>query len=821
MNRMWAWRNIWDRTRSDGAKAEYLATLYDVRTRFPEDEWPCQNQGYWNLRQRAFAESFAAYLDAHRRDPADGNNLTYMGEGQRKLGRFPAAERFFMQGLENNAERGLAEWMVAALYLREIERLDAEDPPAGLPAFVAGFVVGDPKQVDQSLSRSREDLLTRAEYFNQICREVEPGNPYHHEVLGFLCLRRGSWLRAAEAFACAENLDASRWYPHFGRAVACEAMEKFDEARAILASACERFPRDPDAHILCSAFLGRTGHQSEAVTVLADGLGKVEGSRETLAEPLFAALCRMTSTEEAAARLRELVGRFDDGEKLLIKAAEVVDEESERGHAIALLRMVLERSPKNDDVRAQLGRMLVERLPTRAEGIELLEAAAKDAPHWGFARRPLALAYLHTDPARGLAVLEALADDEDAWTHEARSLLLQAMGDRKGSEKALRRALACYDEPPIAALADFAEWHIAKDRYARALELAERMVKTPHEDSDILRMDTIYLKAARLLGRAQKIVAWVRKRCPGNVPPEDLAWDVYFAYSNSEHDLAAGAAHVQLQEQETEEERTAWRIREAEQRAHLGKNAALEAEWRKARTVEAWVTLADSFTDLERYERADEAAERAYALDPKHAGAMVGLCHARQRRGDFAGALVMAQEMLERYPYDHRGPEMLGFIHARQLQVDETLAFSERALDAAPYCHNAYESRAMALFAAGRFDEARLHAEQALALSPEPEISESESRMILYALDRDRKRAASCYAKIPQGSRDAGHAYYSHLLDVAGERSRTKTSSKRRPRRAPPVATKRRTKPPVATKRRPKPGLAAKRRGKRPRGGRS
>ena len=767
MNRLWAWRDIWDRTHSDGAKAEFLATLYDVRTRFPDDEWPCQNQGYWHLRQGAFAESFAAYLDAHRRDREDGNNLTYMGECQRKLGRFPGAERYFMQGLENNADRGLAEWMLAALYLREVERLDAEAPPADLPGFVVGFVVGDPKKIEKSLSRSRDDLLARAEYFNEICREVQPGNPYHHEVQGFVCLRRGFWQRAAEAFARAANLDASRWYAHFGHAVACEALNQLEEARAILASAAERFQRDPDAHVLFSAFLGRTGHADQAVAALADGLGKLAGPREELAEPLFAALCRTTSSEEAAARLREMVGRFADDEKLLKKAAEAVADEGERGHAIALLRMILERNPDHHVVRARLGRTLVRCLPTRAEGIELLETAAKDFPHWGFARRPLALAYLPTDPARGLAVLESLAEDEDAWTHETRALLLQAMGDPKASEKALRRAVACYDEPPINALLDFANWHIGDNRYARAMELAERMAKTPHEDKDVPHMDCIYLSASRLLGRAQEIVAWVRARCPANLPPENLAWHVYYAYSNSEHDLAAGAAHVMIDQQKTDEERAVWRIREAEQRAHLGDNAALEAEWESAKTVEIWATLTDAFADLERYERADQAAERAYALDPKHAGAIVGLCHSRQRRGDFAGALLAARQMLERYPYDHRGPELLGFIHARLLQVDEALAFSERALDAAPYCHNAYESRAVALFAAGRFDEARLHAEQVLALSPEPEISESESRLILYALGRDRARAAGCHAKIPQGKRDAGAAYYNRLLALA------------------------------------------------------
>ena len=184
---------------------------------------------------------------------------------------------------------------------------------------------------------------------------------------------------------------------------------------------------------------------------------------------------------------------------------------------------------------------------------------------------------------------------------------------------------------------------------------------------------------------------------------------------------------------------------------------------------------------IQRYDLANQAAERAHAINTDHAGALDGLSRARLRQGNHQGALAAAGRLLERFPYDlDRGAELLGFLHARRLQIDEALAFSERALDAAPYCHNAYESRAMALFAAGRRDEARLHAEQALALSPEPEVSASESRIILHALRGAHDLAQRCYQKLPQGTRELGAAYYARVLETARGRRRPLSRAKAR-----------------------------------------
>jgi len=273
----------------------------------------------------------------------------------------------------------------------------------------------------------------------------------------------------------------------------------------------------------------------------------------------------------------------------------------------------------------------------------------------------------------------------------------------------------------------------------------------------------------------------VRERCPGNVPSKALAWDIYNAYSTTEHDLAAAAAHVELADQESDDDRTRWRIHEAEQLAHLGDSAPIEAEWARASNVEAWATLTDAFDGLERFDRANEAAERAHALDPRHAGALAGLAHARHRGGRLDESAAVATRLLELHPYDHRGPEILGILHGHQLHVKEALAFSERALDAAPYCHNAHESCAVALSAAGRYDEARVYAEQSLAMSPEPKDTDSDSLLITLACRGEVDRIESCLAKIPTPKREAGQAYYDRLLTLG--RTRSASASKAREKR--------------------------------------
>jgi len=89
-----------------------------------------------------------------------------------------------------------------------------------------------------------------------------------------------------------------------------------------------------------------------------------------------------------------------------------------------------------------------------------------------------------------------------------------------------------------------------------------------------------------------------------------------------------------------------------------------------------------------------------------------------------------------------------------------------------PTATHAHESCAVALSAAGRYDEARVYAEQSLAMSPEPKDTDSDSLFITLACRGEVDRMESCLAKIPTAQAEGGQAYYNRLLTLGRTRSR-------------------------------------------------
>src|SRR5262249_2764156 len=55
-------------------QADLLRELAVMRIRYAGDEWPFQLHGSLLLSRGLYDEAFAAYLDAHRRDPHDEDN---------------------------------------------------------------------------------------------------------------------------------------------------------------------------------------------------------------------------------------------------------------------------------------------------------------------------------------------------------------------------------------------------------------------------------------------------------------------------------------------------------------------------------------------------------------------------------------------------------------------------------------------------------------------------------------------------------------------------------------------------------------------------
>ena len=110
------------------------------------------------------------------------------------------------------------------------------------------------------------------------------------------------------------------------------------------------------------------------------------------------------------------------------------------------------------------------------------------------------------------------------------------------------------------------------------------------------------------------------------------------------------------------------------------------AEWtrRKPENPDAWAELAGGYMKLRQVDEALEAAQRAVALEPKHAAAqrlLAGIFVALDRPAD---ALAAAAQAVELDAQDAEALVVLGGVHARLARWPEARAAYERALAVDP-----------------------------------------------------------------------------------------------------------------------------------------
>lgn len=79
-------------------------------------------------------------------------------------------------------------------------------------------------------------------------------------------------------------------------------------------------------------------------------------------------------------------------------------------------------------------------------------------------------------------------------------------------------------------------------------------------------------------------------------------------------------------------------------------------------------------------EGAQEAFERARAVDPRHAPAAIGLAHLRAETGDFDGALSLFEKAAELDPESFPAQYGIGGVYRRQEQFARAIHAYERAL---------------------------------------------------------------------------------------------------------------------------------------------
>jgi tetratricopeptide (TPR) repeat protein len=733
---------LYRRSNADAARDDFLADLYEVRTRFPNDEWPHQVHARYLDWEGRSNEAAALYADALRIDPGDGNNSQSMGAMKFFGGDLAGAEKNLWRALRDFAHPGAAEGLLAGVYLRELElRLDEEKKPAPIPWTSSRF----PEKARTRITKPLAELTFAANHMSELACAFSPGDPTNWDVAGFLALARRDAAGAIEPFEKAVKQRARA-----ARGLACALEHTGDRVRAeqLLRDVAKQYPRHTESQTDLAAFLRRGDQADRAAAHLEAVLDQVTAP-EDVVHPLYDALRITSSSEEACARLRELAIPRQNKWPFLMAAIDKLENAAWGGHASALLRALVGKAPKDVALLTRLGRLLLASPFTEAEARELLERAVALDDSYYWATRSLALAQARVDPSAGLATIErALATAANGpqvgYALEVKRLLLRAAGRLDESEATYKKAIGCWEsnEKGLRAITYF---HLDQtEDFEAARELSARALPIDDTVENSRWAHCYYLRAHRLTGRARDVIdhakmLWSTK--PDLRP--DLGWDVFWAMRDVDRELAREAAALLATTSDTRESRSDWDFKAKTMQALLGDVAPFDALEDAARAAASerpkelskfyWVQA-----ELRRFDRAFAIAQLAYATAPTDAGAATAMCEAESGRGDVGAARAVAEKLIRDRPYAHAGFERLALVAGAELDAPVALEASAKALESAPTCSVAHRARAIAYFAAGDVEKARAHARHSLRLDrPNAAVEERWAVAFLAALDGD------------------------------------------------------------------------------------
>ncbi len=735
---------LYRRSNADAARDDFLADLYEVRTRFPNDEWPHQVHARYLDWEGRSNEAAALYADALRIDPGDGNNSQSMGAMKFFGGDLAGAEKNLWRALRDYAYPGAAESLLAGAYLRELElRLEEDKKPAPIPWAVSRF----PEKARTRIGKPLAELSFAAEHMSELACAFAPNDATNWDVAGFLALARRDAKAAVEPFekAVKQRARAAR-----GLACALEHLGDRTRAEQLLRDVAKQYPRHTESQTDLASFL-RRGDQAEKAAAHLEAVLDQVTAPEDVVHPLYDALRIASSSEEACARLRELALPRQGKWAFLMAAVDKLENAAWGGHACALLRALVAKAPKDVALLTRLGRLLLPSPFTAGEARELLERAVALDDQYYWATRSLALAHVRVDPSAGLATIEralgsAANGPQIGYALEVKRLLLRAAGRDDEAEATYRKAIGCWEsnEKGLRAITYF---HLDQtEDYEAARELSARALPIDDAVEGSRWAHCYYLRAHRLTGRARDVAA--HSRTLWDAKPElrsDLGWDVFWAMRDVDRTLAGEAARLLAETAETRESRVDWDFKAATMEALLGDATRFDAleDAARAAAKERPKDLSKFYwvqAELKRWERALSVADAAYEASPTDAGAATAMCEAASVRGDAAAARKVAEKLIQDRPYAHAGFERLALVAGAELDAKTALDASAKALESAPTCSVAHRSRALALFAAGDVDAARAHAKRAVQLDvPNAAAEERWPVAFLAALDGDAK----------------------------------------------------------------------------------
>ncbi len=746
-----AWAHI-RRYRDDRQwRDEALRTVHMSRVRWPGAEWPHQIHAALLEQEGRWREAFVEHLSAHRCDPADGQNLAAMAYALGRLGDVEDGIKYSQQALRLMPDHS---WICAELAVQYVQALEAECECAWTDEEATGWLkLNKLRPAATSNDLHVEQLLARAHFYADLALEQ---NVQSAPLLVAWCTLPAlddDWETSLQRLQLAlEKLPDD---PNLLQRVVRVALlaEDVDAAQPALAKLLEEHASSSGSWLAAAEAARKDSER--AWQILLDGVKAVGSDRSELVSALWEAGEELGGGSEAAAvLLSELAHQFENDETFVHEIADKVDEEGQRGLALQLYRKVVENEPGDLNSRYRLGVLLSEDPLTQEEGRKRLQEVVSMAPASTSPRVRLAWCMLE-EPQAALQVLVPVMDEGDPYVFETASHLFKLAGNAERAAECRGRALGCFASEHDGRV-DLANWHTYLNRYERAIELLKPLTEVPFAGTgDVEQMQDAVLTAHRLGGRIAEISDWARGLCEPDVPSH-LAWEIYWGFRSIDRALAGRAARVQAQDAEEPEQVLEFEANAADCDAQLGDRSALEQLTERLTDgtgldedaeLEAWSSIYHANIATHHYDEAERALLAMRELNPDARPTLTVEEDHALFRGDADGALAAAKKLRELYPFQHMGDERLGILHALAGDTELAAQHAARAIQIAPYCHISQFSAAMAYFADGNIEQARLHMERSEALDPlERPLEWSPAAALLHALRGEREKLETCIA---------------------------------------------------------------------------
>lgn len=736
-----AWAELSRYRFSPDFRSYAVRALHSARVRWSGSEWPHQLHANLLEIDGRWREAFVEHLSAHRADPDDGENIAHMSYCLGTLGNVKEGIEYSHLSLKLLPSHP---WIAAELAIQYMQALELNYPDIWQQKDNSWLKLPETRPPSQDKDHNYDKLKEELDFYLPLALRAQP------ESLPLLFCHVARAAIDNDIEEVSKRLDhALSLHPDqqmllLYRIHNALLAEEKDIAEKYAAQLVEKAP------MATSSWLAQAEVLRDDPKALwqnfIDAVSAIGPERHNLVNDLWRAARSFGGGYEAAAVLLHQLAENFQRDTLFIRAiADQIDNAGQRGLAIRLYRMVIDKEPGDINSRYRLGLLLADDPLTKNEGRDCLAEVVSLAPSAAIARVHLSWC-MHDHPVEGMEILSPVLESGDPYVYESAAALFEKMEQKNKFEKLRAQALASYPTEDDGRL-DLGHWHYSKQRYPYATELLLPLTQKEYQgQSPFEEVQEIILTAFRLAGKIDQIKDWILEICKDGIPPY-LAYEIFWSFRSTDYALAAESARVYADTKPNKSAALEFLAHAASCNAKAGDSTELEKiitllkkemDLDLDAKLDAWEVVYYAFINLDRFDEAKDVVEVMQKLNAKSKQSLDTRQHYTASFGDRKDAFAAALECRDLYPYEHVGDEMLGILYGAALDAEKATQHAIRALSIAPYCHKAHISRAMAAFASNDYELARTHLERSNEIDPDLEIDQWSYKLALeHALNHD------------------------------------------------------------------------------------